>query len=613
MAKPNDEGRPKDAACRGPKSDGQLCDDGNPCTQIDTCLGGVCVGGNPKSCPTTQPCLLAGVCDPRTGACVNPPRPNGTPCDDGNACTQIDTCQGGVCAGGNPVECRASDQCHLPGTCNPATGRCSNPAKADGSACDDGNRCTLGDTCQAGSCRAGAPKPCPASDQCHLEGTCDPATGACSNPQKPDGSRCEDGNRCTLEDACRGGVCRSGSPRVCVALDQCHVAGTCSPATGDCTNPPKPDGTSCNDGNACTRRDTCTAGSCTGADPVVCTPRSQCHRAGTCDPASGRCNDPESAAGSPCDDGNPCTLDDACQGGMCHAGPVKPCPAPDACHAEGTCEPATGLCRHPPRPDDTLCDDGDPCTLADRCRAGACSGEPLECEDGFRCTEDRCREGACEHVPRHERCASGDSCGGAVCRPEDSLADFETGCTIRRARPDGEVCEEDYDPCTDDRCLRGSCVHDEVRDRATCAAVVAPYRRVLELGRTAAALDTTLAAWVPDGGMIGLRPQLAGTLASYAEEAQLVETILSGRHPVDVGSAGLAAARARAALPVVASLVRRSRTMLSLVRRGRQAGELPRESALRVARETRALLARSRGLERALRQILRISRLFARG
>jgi len=503
MAKPDDEGRPKDAACRGPKSDGQLCDDGNPCTQVDTCLGGVCVGGNPKSCPTSHPCLLTGVCDPRTGACVNPPRPNGTPCDDGNACTQIDTCQGGVCAGGNPVECRASDQCHLPGTCNPATGRCSNPAKADGSACDDGNRCTLGDTCQAGGCRAGAPKPCPASDQCHLDGTCDPATG--------------------------------------------------------------------------------------------------------------RCTDPESPAGSPCDDGNPCTLDDACQGGMCHAGPVKPCPAPDACHAEGTCEPATGLCRHPPRPDDTLCDDGDPCTLADRCRAGACSGEPLDCEDGFRCTEDRCREGACEHVPRHERCASGDSCGGAVCRPEDSLADFETGCTIRRARPDGEVCEEDYDPCTDDRCQRGSCVHDEVRDRATCAAVVAPYRRVLELGRMAAALDTTLAAWVPDGGMIGLRPQLAGTLASYAEEAQLVETILSGRHPVDVGSAGLAAARARAALPVVASLVRRSRAMLSLVRRGRQAGELPRESALRVARETRALLARSRGLERALRQIVRISRLFARG
>src|SRR5207237_5333912 len=27
-------------------------------------------------------------------------RPNGTPCDDGNACTTADACQGGFCTGG---------------------------------------------------------------------------------------------------------------------------------------------------------------------------------------------------------------------------------------------------------------------------------------------------------------------------------------------------------------------------------------------------------------------------------------------------------------------------------------------------------------------------------
>ena len=54
---------------------------------------------------------------------------DGTTCDDGNACTQTDTCQGGVCVGANPVACSPTPPvCHLgPGTCNPATGLCEYP------------------------------------------------------------------------------------------------------------------------------------------------------------------------------------------------------------------------------------------------------------------------------------------------------------------------------------------------------------------------------------------------------------------------------------------------------------------------------------------------------
>jgi len=33
--------------------------------------------------------------------CSNPNAANGTACNDGNACTQTDTCQGGACVGGN--------------------------------------------------------------------------------------------------------------------------------------------------------------------------------------------------------------------------------------------------------------------------------------------------------------------------------------------------------------------------------------------------------------------------------------------------------------------------------------------------------------------------------
>src|SRR5204862_252298 len=86
---------------------------------------------------------------------------------------------------------------------------------------------------------------------------------------------------------CQAGLCAGTNPVTCAPADQCHDAGTCDPATGTCSNPAKPDGTACNDGNACTRTDTCQAGLCSGTNPVTCAPADQCHDAGTCDPEAG--------------------------------------------------------------------------------------------------------------------------------------------------------------------------------------------------------------------------------------------------------------------------------------------------------------------------------------
>src|SRR2546425_4595373 len=180
--------------------------------------GRVCTGGNPVTCTAGDQCHDVGTCDPSTGQCSNPAKANGTACSDGNTCTQIDTCQAGVCTGSNPVVCTASDQCHVAGTCDPATGTCSKPNASDGTARSDGNACTLGDTCRAGSCQPGTPKVCTASDQCHDAGTCNPTT------------------------------------------DQCHNPGTCDSGSGVCSNPAKPNGASCSDSNACTLGDTCQNG-----------------------------------------------------------------------------------------------------------------------------------------------------------------------------------------------------------------------------------------------------------------------------------------------------------------------------------------------------------------
>src|SRR5206468_599660 len=135
------------------------------------------------------------------------------------------------CVGGNPIVCTASDQCHNAGTCDPATGLCSNPQKENGSACNDGDVCTQMEKCQAGTCVGGNPIVCTASDQCHNAGTCDPATGLCSNPQMSIGSACNDGDVCTLPTPRSSDLCVGGNPIVCTASDQCHNAGTCDPAT----------------------------------------------------------------------------------------------------------------------------------------------------------------------------------------------------------------------------------------------------------------------------------------------------------------------------------------------------------------------------------------------
>lgn len=202
-------------------------------------------------------------------------------------------------------------------------------------ACNDADACTQTDTCQAGVCTGANPVVCAASDTCHQAGTCDSGSGVCSNPASPDGSPCSDADACTQSDTCEAGICTGSNPILCSASDPCHDAGTCDAGTGVCSNPPKPDGTTCTDGNACTQTDTCEAGICTGSNSIVCTPTNECHEAGLCDAGSGICSDPVKPDGATCEDGNPCTLPDTCQAGACQSGPPTDFDA-DA-HVNGLC------------------------------------------------------------------------------------------------------------------------------------------------------------------------------------------------------------------------------------------------------------------------------------
>jgi uncharacterized repeat protein (TIGR01451 family) len=318
----------KDNDCNGLVDDGASasCDDGDFCNGVEVCVAGSCQPGAAPSCDDQDPCT-ADSCDPTAG-CIHTALADGTGCDDGNACTQGDSCQGGSCLGA-PVVCAALDQCHVAGTCDPATGMCSNPAAADGAACDDGNACTQTDSCQGGSCVGGSAVVCTALDQCHAAGTCDPATGICSNPAALDGTACDDGNACTSGDACHTGACTSTAIPGCVP---CTTAADCSDgnscttdicdASGVCAHSNVPGCIPCTTAADCDDHDACTQDAC-GADGSC---------AITAIPGCQRCN-----TVADCDDGDACTAD-SCTGGACRHDAIAQCePKPKPVEICGNC------------------------------------------------------------------------------------------------------------------------------------------------------------------------------------------------------------------------------------------------------------------------------------
>ncbi len=167
-----------------------------------------------------------------------------------------------VCGNGIP---EAGEQCDGGGCCSSAC-----RWAATGAACSDGNACTRGDACLAGQCLGGAAVSCPASDQCHDAGTCNPANGTCSNPARPNGTRCDDASACTTGDACAAGRC-AGAPLRC---DDSNVCTSDQCAGGECVH--LATALPCEDGSPCTDGDTCAAGACLGGMPRDCSDHQSC-------------------------------------------------------------------------------------------------------------------------------------------------------------------------------------------------------------------------------------------------------------------------------------------------------------------------------------------------
>jgi hypothetical protein len=208
--------------------------------------------------------------------------------------------------------------------------------ETNGLACDDGDSCTLNDACFAGACVGRAQKQCPAppNTQCTI-GLCQSPSGTCSSGPAPDLTGCDDGNLCTVGDYCMAGKCNSGSPVTCSDFDACR-SGACDSSSGKCAPVNKADGTACDDLDACTTTDSCQAGKCVGSAHKTCDDV-ECKVQAGCQQGTGACMHTNAPNGTPCTNGT-------CSDGACVNGQAPPSGSPGATQPPTSATVEGGAC-----------------------------------------------------------------------------------------------------------------------------------------------------------------------------------------------------------------------------------------------------------------------------
>ena len=147
----------------------------------------------------------------------------------------------------------------------------------------------------------------------------------------------------------------------------------------------------------------------------------------------------------------------------------------------------------PPCMEDADCADASACTVNERCVAGDCVVDALDCDDhdpcsddicdctigcinapicndGFTCTTDICDPDTleCTHTFSNAVCNTDCASGVCVADPDSLTIDPITGCNVTSTQPDGTGCTTDGNDCTNDQCQTGACVHPAKPDGTTC-------------------------------------------------------------------------------------------------------------------------------------------------
>ncbi len=287
---------------------------------------------------------------------------------------------------------------------------------------------------------------------------------ACGN--YPVGTRCDDGNACTLDEKCAGSSC-IGAPKPCSDGVAC-TQDTCNPSTGDCENALSPGcvGGTCGAGvtcaSQCDLKDQACMGACTSPLPAVELEKLWAY----VDCVKNNCAGPEDNAciQSKCANvTNSCFALDTDKDGTPDA---QDCGASDAAIHPGATEVCNGIDDNC----DGLTDSGDTgCGTAKVCLDGKCVASAVEClvdtdcDDGRACTADSCKSGVCSHG------------GVGLCAACDTVADCPTtasACTSLVCTPQHacvrDVAQSVYGPQCNQKCtFSGEC-----NDGAACTTDV---------------------------------------------------------------------------------------------------------------------------------------------
>jgi hypothetical protein len=488
------------------KADNTTCDDGLYCTTGDKCIAGQCTA-QPRICSDSNECT-SDSCNELYDVCESFNLPKDTLCGAFRNCTD-NRCAGNFAEfftiDGHDV-CDGRGSCVMY-TCNQTARYCSDNDAQDGvdslecgAACDQnsdcGNKC-IGDTYYfGGACNLSSSCACSYnSTNCNLQDgwynttekrwvntticgekeqvyqnyrdyTC--GEGGCSfnvtNHQwidtgnagnVTDGTQCDDGNLCTVNDVCTRGNC-GGAPKNCTAnnfvtIETCGntpdsksftwdyalgFTSTCVPATGACTN------------SSYNYTHTCDVARC-GAE---------CQNNSGCAP---KCSDGVYFSAGSCDTTGTCACSYTTENCNSHDNWYNTTETrwvdTDQCnqkeqkfqqYKDYSCSVSVG-CNFTvtntnwldtgntrAKPNGTTCDDGLFCTTGDQCMAGQCTASPRDCSLTNECAIGFCDERAdiCNYTYKQ----TGTLCGSA----RDCTADRCVGSFAEFFTDDGhDICD----------------------------------------------------------------------------------------------------------------------------------------------------------------------------
>jgi hypothetical protein len=276
---------------------------------------------------------------------------------------------------------------------------------------------------------------------CVTAADCDPTESPCVR------ALCTTDGQCVTEATNAGGACDDGNS--CTADDSC-AAGVCKGGANACVCSADLDCAQFEDGNMCNGVLVCEDSGCVVAagSAVSCAPKlgdGVCRKT-VCEPTTGSCVAELAADDSACDDGDLCTIGDRCVSGVCAPGGVPlVCSGSGACVAVA-CDPAKG-CVSTPAAEGAVCSDDDPCTQGEACSGGACVGG----------------KGSCA-------CVGDEDCDAV----DTNLCDGGLKCAAGTCVPDGAppvVCAPSTNPCQVNSCVpaTGGCAPGAAPDGNTCS------------------------------------------------------------------------------------------------------------------------------------------------